>query len=408
MSWENTNLLNVTSKIGDGLHGTPKYDENGEYYFINGNNLKQGKVEIKAETKKIGEEEYQKIKKELNDRTVFVSINGTLGNVGIYNDEKIALGKSACYLNINQDVSKLYIRYILESEKFQSYAEAFATGSTIKNLGLKAIRNYEFPLPPLPTQKKIASILSAYDDLIENNLKRIQLLEETAQRLYKEWFVDFKFPNHENTPINEETGLPEGWEEKLLNEISEVKSSKRIYSSDYVDKGVLFYRGKEITLKTEFKDVREPFYISEEKFNTLKNKFGAPVEGDILITSVGTIGNVYRVNKFDKEFYFKDGNLIWITNISEEFSIYLISYFKSLEFKNIIKSISIGSSQKAFTISSIRKIEINLPTDDLLIDFQKLVKPIFSEQNILSKKNSYLKEARDLLLPRLMNRTLEV
>ena len=108
MSWELTNLQEVTSKIGDGLHGTPKYDENGEYYFINGNNLRQGRIEFKDDTKKINFQEYQKIKKELNNQTVFVAINGTLGNVGLYNGEKIALGKSACYLNVNENIDKTF------------------------------------------------------------------------------------------------------------------------------------------------------------------------------------------------------------------------------------------------------------------------------------------------------------
>jgi len=96
----------------------------------------------------------------------------------LYRNEPIALGKSACYINIGNKAERHFIKYILESRDFQTYAQDFATGSTIKNLGLKAIRNYSFNLPPLPTQRRIASILSAYDDLIEVNVKRIRLLEE--------------------------------------------------------------------------------------------------------------------------------------------------------------------------------------------------------------------------------------
>ena len=122
MSWKLMKLEEVTSKIDDGLHGTPKYNEDGEYYFINGNNLRQGRIEIKEDTKKIDFQEYQKIKKELNNQTIFVAINGTLGNIGIYNGEKIALGKSACYLNVNKNVEKLFIRYTLENGTFQPFA----------------------------------------------------------------------------------------------------------------------------------------------------------------------------------------------------------------------------------------------------------------------------------------------
>ena len=114
----------------------------------------------------------------------------------------------------------------LKNNSFQSYAQRFATGATIKNLGLKAVRDYEFNLPPIQTQKRIADILSAYDDLIENNLKRIKLLEQAAQNIYKEWFVNLRFPGHENTPVNEETGIPEGWEIGVVSDFGKVVTGK--------------------------------------------------------------------------------------------------------------------------------------------------------------------------------------
>ena len=218
--WNKAKLEEVTSKLGDGLHGTPTYNDKGEYYFVNGNNLQNGKIIIKDDTKRISKNEYQKIKKELNDRTILVAINGTLGNIGLYKDEKIALGKSACYFNVNLDTDKQFVRYVIESPLFQTYAPLFATGATIKNLSLKAMRNFSFHLPPLLTQRKIAKILSAYDDLIENNLKRIKLLEEMAQRTYEEWFIRFKFPGYETAIFDKETGLPEGWENKTLKNLN--------------------------------------------------------------------------------------------------------------------------------------------------------------------------------------------
>jgi len=409
MSWELANLQEVTSKIGDGLHGTPKYDKNGEYYFINGNNLRQGRVQIKEDTKKIDFQQYQKIKKELNNQTIFVAINGTLGNTGVYNGEKIALGKSTCYLNINQNVEKLFIRYVLEDRTFQSYAQRFATGATIKNLGLKAIRNYEFLLPPLQTQKRISDILSAYDDLIENNLKRIKLLEQAAQNIYKEWFVNMRFPGHENTPINEETGLPVGWEDSELDSVATVQSSKRVFLADYVDNGVPFYRGKEISQKVKHEAVSEPYFISHEKFREFDSGFGSPKENDILITAVGTIGNCYLVRNSDLPFYFKDGNLLWIHSYNETVSgFYLIQYFQSPIFKGVLNSITIGSSQKALTIKAVKKLNITVPNNEILEKFDSIIKPTMNQIEVLAKTTTQLKAARDILLPRLMNRTIEV
>src|SRR5690554_1211153 len=117
--WKKVTLKELSTKIGDGLHGTPKYDEEGEYYFINGNNLINGNILIKSDTKRLNENEYLKIKKDLSDRTILVAINGTLGNIGFYKGEPIALGKSACYINLKKEVDKNYIRYVLEGQHFQ-------------------------------------------------------------------------------------------------------------------------------------------------------------------------------------------------------------------------------------------------------------------------------------------------
>src|SRR5690606_23178823 len=168
-----------------------------------------------------------------------------------------------------------------------------------------AIITFNINLPPLETQRKIASILSGYDDLIENNLKRIKILEEMAQQTYEEWFVRMRFPGHQSVTINPEMGLPEGWEKVKLEDLWEIQSSKRIFLSDYVDSGIPFFRGKEITQKSENSTISDLIYIKEDKFKEIKKKYGAPSQNDILITAVGTLGNLYMVRETDEEFYFK-------------------------------------------------------------------------------------------------------
>ena len=133
-TWEWVRLRSITSLLGDGIHGTPEYDNNGTYFFINGNNLKEKAIIIKPDTKKVNEKEYSKYKKELNETTVLVSINGTLGNVAFYNDEPVMLGKSACYFNLIYKQLKDYIYLVLNSPYFLEYALSAATGTTIKNV----------------------------------------------------------------------------------------------------------------------------------------------------------------------------------------------------------------------------------------------------------------------------------
>ena len=154
-TWNWARLSNITSILGDGIHGTPEYDATGTVYFINGNNLSNGSIEIKADTKKVSEQEAEKHKRLLNSTTILVSINGTLGNVAFYNGENVILGKSACYFNLMGNIYKQYIKHILETEYFTEYAKNVATGSTIKNVPLAGMRNFLIPVPPITEQHRI-------------------------------------------------------------------------------------------------------------------------------------------------------------------------------------------------------------------------------------------------------------
>lgn len=190
--WVDASILEITTKLGDGLHGTPKYDPEGEFFFINGNNLDDGKITIKEKTKRVSEEEYNKHKKPLNDRTVFVSINGTLGNVAFYNDEKVILGKSACYFNLQKGVNKEYVKFVIESPLFQKYALREATGATIKNVSLKTMRAFQVPLAPEKKQAEIVHILKAlkqqYFHLESIYSKKLNSLDELKKSILQKAF----------------------------------------------------------------------------------------------------------------------------------------------------------------------------------------------------------------------------
>lgn len=166
-NWCWCRLGEIVSILGDGIHGTPNYDISGNYYFVNGNNLNDGKIEIKSDTKKVNQSEYEKYKKELNKNTVFVSINGTLGNVAFYENENIILGKSACYFNLIKNEMKKFIYWLIKTKYFLDYANQEATGTTIKNVSLAAMRNFPLPLPPLAEQKRIVAAIEKMLPLCE-------------------------------------------------------------------------------------------------------------------------------------------------------------------------------------------------------------------------------------------------
>lgn len=158
-SWKWVRLMEIVSNLGDGIHGTPQFDDNGSYFFVNGNNLSNGKIIIKADTKKISVIEYEKYKKPLNYDTILISINGTIGNYAFYNGEPIILGKSACYISTIDKICKYYLLYIFKTNFFYDYAVKAATQTTIKNVSLKAMRMLPIPLPPLAEQKRIVTKL---------------------------------------------------------------------------------------------------------------------------------------------------------------------------------------------------------------------------------------------------------
>ncbi len=192
-SWDKKTLKEITTILGDGLHGTPKYTSDGDYYFINGNNLNDGEIKFKENTKRVNIDEFNKYKKNLNDRTILVSINGTLGNIAFYNSEKVVLGKSACYFNLKDCVDKSFVKYVLSSTYFLQYAHREATGATIKNVSLKTMREFKVPLPSIEQQQDIVQILDALQaktqKLEAHYQNKISDLEELKKSILQKAFV---------------------------------------------------------------------------------------------------------------------------------------------------------------------------------------------------------------------------
>lgn len=267
------------------------------------------------------------------------------------------------------------------------------------------IQRLKLNLPDLPTQERIADILSAYDDLIEANNRRIELLEQTAQELYKEWFVRFRFPGYENAKF--EDGIPEGWDIKRIVDLFDITSSKRVYLADYVDAGIPFYRSKEIIQLSQGQAITEPLYISNAAYENFKSKYGAPEKNDILITSVGTIGVSYLVD--GHEFYFKDGNLTWIKSGSNKaLSLFLFQWLNSQSGKQQLLQSTIGTSQRALTIENLKKIKLLVPTKALIEDYYQKAHFMLEQKSALQMNNRNLAVQRDMLLPRMMSGKLEV
>ena len=419
--WKKYKLSDITSKLGDGLHGTPKYDNDGEYYFINGNNLENGKILIKPDTKRVSFTEYQKYKKELNNNTILLSINGTLGNIGYYNNEKVILGKSACYFNLKDGFSKDYVRYIMSTKSFKLFLENFATGATIKNVSLDAMRNFEFYAPRKDLQDKIAKILSNYDNLIENNNKRIKILEEIAQKIYKEWFVDFKFPRHETATFKDSPlgKIPKDWNYKPIGNLlehqigggwGEAKINNKYTEKAFVIRGTDIPNARlgniqdcPLRYHTPSNIKTRLLKVNDIVFEVSGGSKGQPVGRTLFLNK--NLFNQFKENVICASFC----KLLRVDSeqiIPEYVYLHLLNIYDNGEIEKY-QTQSTGIINFKFTFF-LENEKILIPEQNIISKFEKIIKPIFDEIFLLGNKNQVLKQTRDILLPRLISGEIDV
>lgn len=215
--WEKVKLTDITTRIGDGIHSTPKYDEKGLVYFANGSNIRNSVLVFDENTKKINHEEFSKYNSYLNDNSILVSLNGaTWGRFGLYQGEIILPGKSLGYINIlDMKASKLFMYYQLQLKKIRRFFESEITGSTIKNLSLQTLRNTEVTIPRISEQEKIADFFKKLDQKIQLQQQKIDLLQEQKkgymQKIFKQ---ELRFKDEDGKDYPE-------WEKYKLSDLGE-------------------------------------------------------------------------------------------------------------------------------------------------------------------------------------------
>lgn len=403
MEWKEVTLGEISSKIGDGLHGTPKYDDEGPYYFINGNNLNCGKIIIKDDTKRVGEDEFVKNQKELNEQTILVSINGTIGNVAKYNNELCILGKSACYINVIKEVDKEFIYYVLTSANFKRNITNEATGTTIKNVSLKQMREYKFNIPcNISDQRCIASILSSLDRKIELNNKINADLEEMAQTIFKNWFVDFE-PFKDGKFVDSELGMiPEGWKVGTIGDIVEFQNGFTFSSKDFSENGEY----KIITIKS----VQDGCLVTEGSSKVTEYPTKMPAycklqSGDILLSLTGNVGRCCLVTETNLLLNQRVAKIKAKECYDNSFSYAL---FRLKETKELLISISRGTAQANLSPVEASKLPMVIPSEDARKSFSMITDSIMNKIISIHIENSRLSLLRDTLLPRLMSGEIEV
>lgn len=386
MSWELKNLEEL-GFIGRGKsRHRPRNDEklyNGLYPLIQTSEIQSSNLYINSFSKTYNDFG-------LSQSKLWKAGTLCLSIVGANTAETAILGFDACFpdsvigFNAYENISdNLFIKYFFDFIKVE--LKSISEGTARENLSLEKLLSKKRLVPNYIIQKRIANILSEYDDLIENNLKRIKLLEETAQNIYKEWFVNFRFPNYEHTEFDVESGLPVGWEKKNINEVFNIKYGKNLPTTLIKSSGKYNVYGASGVMG----------YYEEKNVS----------ERVVLITSRGNgSGEIHRT--FQEETFVTNNSFVVFPkeNYNQIPFFFITECLKSLN----LKSYCSGSAQPQLTNASMNNLEITLPSIDLIIDFKFKVSPIYDLIDKLYFQNQNLKEARDILLPRLMNRTIEV
>lgn len=399
------------AEIIDGDRGKnyPKQDEfypQGYCLFLNtGNVTKEGL--IFEENQFITKEKDEALRKgKLKRGDIVYTTRGTVGNAGYYNSnvpyENVRINSGMVILRANVEiVDARFLYQILKSEYYRPYFKQYCTGSAQPQLPIKNFSQIYLNVPDIKTQHRIADIVSAYDDLIKNNQRQIKLLEEAAQRLYKEWFVDLRFPGHENTKIVD--GVPEGWRVASIADICDTVGggtpSTKIQS--YYEKGdILWVTPTDITRNFSLALLDTEKKITPEG---LKNSSANMLPAEtILMTSRASVG---FFGMCEYEVCTNQGFISCIPK-RENLQMYLLFNLKSRVEE--IRQKAGGSTYLEISKTVFRELKIILPKDEVLAEYQKNVHDIFDEIYCRTEMIKSLVDMRNRLLPKLMSGEVEV
>lgn len=284
---------------------------------------------------------------------------------------------------IDEAVSR-YVGYIVESQEYKKFIKNNWSGAAQPNANAKILTSFILPYPSIPVQQKISSILSAFDDLIENNRKRIKILEEMAQNLYREWFIKFRFPGHENVRfVDSSLGkIPEGWKVKKLGDVVNLRKGKNISKKAARD-GVVPVVGAGLN----------PAY-----YHDVSNA-KQPV---ITISASGA--NAGYVNLYLENIWASDCSVIDSQSTSHVIFLYLYLKYKQMEITRMQR----GSAQPHVYTKDLEKLNLVMPTRTIINKFEEIINPLFELNKNYLLRNNTLKKIRDIVLPKLVSGELDV
>ena len=395
------NLEDVCEFIADCPHSTAK-DEGEGFPLIRTPNIGKGRLLLDG-VHRVSEDVYNKRNARAvpQDDDLIFAREAPAGNVAIVkNGEKVCLGQRTVLLRLNKElVNPDFLTYFLLAPEQQYGLLGTANGATVSHVNIPTIRGLKINLPPLQVQSRIASILSAYDDLVENNQKQIKLLEEAAQRLYKEWFVDLRFPGHETTPIVD--GIPEGWSMCTAGNVIEFNPKTPL------KKGCIKQSVPMTALSTS------SMVLNSSEFTMTESNSGAKFRnGDTLLARItpclenGKTAFVAGITSEEGAV----GSTEFIVMRAKKINPYMVYLLaRTEEFrKTAINSMTGSDGRQRAQVDKIMQFPYLLAPQSTLEAFSQLVEPIFEQVYLKNSQIAQLSQARDRLLPKLMSGEIEV
>ena len=401
MSWDEAKISDICSDIFDGPHATPPVSKDGAIFLGISNITPDGHLDL-SNPKYINEADLPKWTKRVTplEGDIVFSYEATLNLYAIIPPGfHGCLGRRMALIrpNENKVLGKFLFYYFFSDEWRKTIAENTVIGATVDRIPLIRFPNFPVSYPSIEKQFKIVEVLSSYDDLIKNNRKQIKLLEEAAQRLYKEWFVDLRFPGHETTPIVD--GVPEGWKHDTINSIIELQSGFAFKSADFCASGTY----KIVTIK----NVQDGLFDGQNvsRINDIPARMPTHCrlnDGDILLSLTGNVGRVCVVNGQD---YLLNQR---VAKIKSDYPAYAYCLFRSSDMFTAMGNLANGAAQQNLSPIKTGQIKVLIPPVSLLIHFEVTASAYMKQMLNLNKQIELLHQARDRLLPKLMSGEIEV
>lgn len=399
MSWPMIPASELCELAVDCVNKTaPTVEHETEFKMIRTTNVKGGFIDLK-EVRYVTEEVFKKWTRRSRPQygDVVLTREAPVGEVGRFtsDDEKVFLGQRL--FHYRPDPKKLdwnFLAYALQSPQVQGKFKGMGFGATVDHVRVGDAERLPIPCPPLNVQKRIGDTLSAYDDLIENNRRRIQLLEQAAQLLYKEWFVNHRFPGHEHVKIKD--GVPEGWERVVVPDIIEINPRETVAKESgirYVPMSSLSETGMTINMEdTEIRQIATS--VKFRNSDTLLARITPCLEN-------GKTGFVNFLSEGEVACGSTEFIVLRGRRVSPYFTYCLARTYDFRE--NAIKSMIGSSGRQRVQASCFSEFVIGLPSRPILQQFDEITSKCFEQIRCLIGQNRNLSKARDLLLPRLMN-----